>query len=358
MRSIAENQKTVPEGGPEAHAPVSLWFQFWYLLKALRPRQWSKNLLVFAGLVFAQRVLDIEALGRATGAFVVFCLLSSLVYLVNDLGDLESDRQHPTKRYRPLASGKLAAPVAVAGAAALGLLATALTVALVIWPAAVGPGQSLHVSLAPFQVKVVSNPALPAESQYGLLGNLGAGQLLFPLVAASYVALNLAYTYRLKHVVIIDVFCIAGGFVLRALAGAVVIPVPISSWLYLCTILLSLFLALGKRRQELMLLDASASLHRRILQEYSTQLLDQMITIVTAATVMAYSLYTFQGTPGNHRLMITIPFVLYGLFRYLYLIYMRQEGGSPEEVLLRDKHILGSVALCVLTTLALLYLTL
>lgn len=357
MRSIAENQWAVPDDEPEVSIPAAPRQQFWYLLKAMRPRQWTKNLLVFAGVVFAQRVLDFGALSRVTGAFVVFCLLSSLVYLVNDLGDIESDRQHPTKRYRPLASGKLAVPVAVAGAVVLGVLATALTIALVIWPGTAGPGQSLHVTLVPLQLTVVPGPPLPPGSPYGLLGYLGGGRFLFALVAAAYVGLNLAYTFRLKHVVIIDVFCIAGGFVLRAMAGAVVIPVPISPWLYLCTILLSLFLALGKRRQELLLLDAGASLHRRILQEYSPQLLDQMITIVTSATVMAYSLYTFQGTTGNHRLMVTIPFVLYGIFRYLYLIYMKQEGGSPEEVLLRDKHILGSVALCVLTTLALLYLS-
>jgi 4-hydroxybenzoate polyprenyltransferase len=357
VRSIAENQPAAPDSEPEVVVPASRRRQFWYLLKAMRPRQWTKNLLVFAGVVFAQRVLDFGALGRATGAFVVFCLLSSLVYLINDLGDLESDRQHPTKRYRPLASGKLAVPVAVAGAAVLGVLATVLTVVLTLWPGAIAPAQDLHITLAPLRFTVVSSPPLPPDSQYGVLGNIGGGRLLFPLVAFSYVGLNLAYTLRLKHVVIVDVFCIAGGFVLRAMAGAMVIPVPISSWLYLCTILLSLFLALGKRRQELMLLDAGASLHRRILREYSPQLLDQMITIVTSATLMAYSLYTFQGTTGNHRLMVTIPFVLYGIFRYLYLIYMKMEGGSPEEVLLRDKHILSSVALCALTMLALLYLS-
>jgi len=322
----------------------------------MRPRQWSKNLLVFAGLVFAQRILNLEAVGRAFVAFVVFCLLASVVYLINDLSDLESDRQHPTKRYRPLASGKLAVPVAIVGAVVLGVLATVLTAALTIWPGAVGAGQSLHFSLVPFQLAVVPSPPVAVESPYGVLGTLGGGQFLFAAVAASYLLLNLAYTFRLKHVVVVDVFCVAGCYVLRAMAGAVVIPVPISPWLYLCTILGSLFLVLGKRRQELVLLDANASLHRRILQEYSPQLLDQMITIVTSATVMAYSLYTFQGTTGNHRLMLTIPFVLYGIFRYLYLIYMKMEGGSPEEVLLRDKHMLGAVVLCVLSTLALLYL--
>lgn len=323
----------------------------------MRPRQWTKNLLVFAGLVFAQRILDLGAVERAIGAFGVFCLLSGLVYLVNDLSDLESDRQHPVKCRRPLASGKLAVPVAIGGVVALAILATLLTILLVVWPGPAGSAQSLQVTLEPFGMRVVPSQLLSGESQYGILGNLGGAQYLFAVVAACYVLLNLAYTFRLKHVVIIDVFCLAGGFVLRAIAGAVVIPVPISPWLYLCTILLSLFLALGKRRQELMMLGADASSHRRILEEYSPQLLDQMMTIVTSATVMAYSLYTFQSTTGNHRLMITIPFVLYGIFRYLYLIYMKMEGGSPEEVLLKDKHILGAVLLCVLSMLALLYLS-
>jgi 4-hydroxybenzoate polyprenyltransferase len=357
VRSVAENKQTIPDGEAEVLTAASPQLQFWYLLKAMRPRQWTKNLLVFAGLVFAQRVLDVGAVGRALGAFVVFCLLASLVYLINDLGDLESDRRHPTKRYRPLASGKLAVPVAVAGAVGLGVLAAALTAVLVIWPGQAGAGQSLHLSFVPFRLSIVPGQALSSANPYGVLGTLGGGQFLFAIVAVSYVALNLAYTFRLKHVVIVDVFCVAGCYVLRAMAGAFVIPVPISPWLYLCAILGSLFLVLGKRRQELLLLDAGASLHRRILQEYSPQLLDQMITIVTSATVMAYSLYTFQGTTGNHRLMVTIPFVLYGLFRYLYLIYMKMEGGSPEEVLLRDKHIQGAVVLCVLTTLALLYVS-
>lgn len=357
MRSVAENQEAIQDTGSQISLPAPRYLQLWYLFKAIRPRQWTKNLLVFAGVVFAQRVLDFDALGRAVGAFVVFCLLSGLVYLINDLKDLESDRQHPTKCRRPLASGKLSVSVAIGGIVALALLATSLTILLLVLPGVAGAAQSLHMTLSPLRLSLAPSPPQPVDSQYGVLGNLGGGRYLFAVVAAAYVGLNLAYTYRLKHVVIIDVFCIAGGFVLRAVAGAVVIPVPISPWLYLCTILLSLFIALGKRRQELMLLEGGAVAHRRILLEYSPQLLDQMMTIVTSATVMAYSLYTFQSTTGNHRLMITIPFVLYGIFRYLYLIYMKMEGGSPEEILLKDKHILGAVALCVLSTLALLYLS-
>ena len=163
------------------------------------------------------------------------------------------------------------------------------------------------------------------------------------------------YSVRLKHIVLMDVFIIASGFVLRILAGAVVIPVMISPWLYLVTILLSLFLALSKRRHELVLLQDEASNHRQILKEYSLPLLDQLITIVIAATIMAYSLYTFQGPTGNHRLMITIPLVLYGTFRYLYLMHLRMEGGSPEEVLLRDRHILGTVVMCTVLIIIVLY---
>ncbi len=357
VRSVAQNQRAIQgtDSPPPLAAPRHL--PLWYLFKAMRPRQWTKNLLVFAGVVFAQRALDFAALGRAAGAFVVFCLLSSMIYLINDLSDLESDRQHPTKQYRPLASGQLQVPVALIGVGLLAALAVMLTVLLAAWPAAAGPGQSLHLTLSPLRLTVAASPPSPPDTQYGVLGNLGGGRWLFAIVAASFVVLNLAYTFRLKHVVILDVFCIAAGYVVRAMAGAVVIPVPISPWLYLCAIFLSLFLALGKRRQELLLLEADAGLHRRVLLDYSPQLLDQMILIVTSATVMSYSLYTFQSTTGNHRLMVTIPFVLYGIFRYLYLIYNKMEGGSPEEILLRDKHVLSAVALCVLSMLALLYLS-
>ncbi len=357
VRGVAQHQHAIQDAGSPLPLAASRHVQLWYLFKAMRPRQWTKNLLVFAGVVFAQRALDFAALGRAAGAFVVFCLLSSMIYLINDLSDLESDRQHPTKRYRPLASGQLRVLVALVGIGALAALAVMLTVLLAVWPAAAGPGQSLHLTLSPFRLTVAASPPSPPDTQYGVLGNLGGGRWLFAIVAASFVVLNLAYTFRLKHVVILDVFGIAAGYVVRAMAGAVVIPVPISPWLYLCAIFLSLFLALGKRRQELLLLEADAGLHRRVLLDYSPQLLDQMILIVTSATVMSYSLYTFQSTTGNHRLMVTIPFVLYGIFRYLYLIYNKMEGGSPEEILLRDKHILGAVALCVLSMLALLYLS-
>jgi 4-hydroxybenzoate polyprenyltransferase len=191
--------------------------------------------------------------------------------------------------------------------------------------------------------------------QTDIFASLGGANVLFALTVVTYILLMVLYSVWLKHIVLLDVFIIASGFFLRILAGAVVIPVMISPWLYLVTILLSLFLALSKRRHELVLLQGDASNHRQILKEYSLPLLDQLITVVIAATIMAYSLYTFQGPTGNHHLMITIPLVLYGMFRYLYLMHMRMEGGSPEEVLLRDRHMLGTVVLCTVLIIIVLY---
>ena len=261
-------------------------------------------------------------------AFAAFCLASSSIYLLNDLLDLENDRQHPVKRNRPLASGILPVSWAIVTMGILLLACAGLTV-LIFY--------------------------IPRDHQNDIFASLGGGSLLFALIVAAYFILMVLYNIWLKHVVLLDVFIIASGFVLRILAGAVVILVSISPWLYLVTILLSLFLALNKRRHELVLLQGEASNHRQILREYSVPLLDQMITIVTAATIMAYSLYTFEGPTGNHRLMLTIPLVLYGMFRYLYLVYMRMEGGSPEELLLRDRHMLGTVVLCTAIIILVLY---
>jgi 4-hydroxybenzoate polyprenyltransferase len=297
------------------------------ILLAMRPKQWTKNLAIFVGIVFAQRLFTLSSLERACVAFVVFCLASSFIYIFNDLVDLENDRQHPVKRLRPLASGALPVSWAIAAMGALLLACAGLTTLVFTVPG--------------------GNP--------DIFASLGGSNILFALTLASYLVLMVLYSVRLKHVVLLDVFIIASGFVLRILAGAVVIPVEISPWLYLVTILLSLFLALNKRRHELVLLQGQASSHRQILKEYSLPLLDQMITIVSASTLMAYSLYTFQGPTGNHRLMITIPLVLYGMFRYLYLVYMRMEGGSPEEVLLRDRHMLGTVSLCAAAIIIVLY---
>lgn len=298
------------------------------LLSALRPRQWTKNLIVFIGLVFSQQLLSLPSLERALIAFIAFCLASSSIYLLNDLFDLEKDRHHPVKSQRPLASGKL--PVSWA-LAVIGLLVLACA------------GLTLSIFYLPFG---------PQPDTFAP----GGSNVLFALCIATYLFLMVLYNLRLKHVVLLDVFIIAAGFVLRILAGAVVIPVRISPWLYLVTIFLSLFLALGKRRHELVLLQAQASSHRMILKEYSLPMLDQMITIVLSGTLMAYSLYTFQGLTGSHHLMATIPVVLYGLFRYLYIIYMRKEGGSPEEVLIRDRHVLAAVVLCVIIVIVVLYM--
>lgn len=299
------------------------------IVTAMRPRQWTKNLSVFVGIIFAQRLLSVPSLERTVLAFVTFCLASSSIYLLNDLLDLENDRQHPTKRNRPLASGRLPISWAITTIGVLLLACIGLTTWIFFVP--IGSLQDIY---APF----------------------GSANLIFALTIATYLILMTLYSLRLKHVVLIDVFIIASGFVLRIMAGAVVIPVSISGWLYLVTCLLSLFLALSKRRHELVLLQGQASTHRQILKEYSIPMLDQMITIVATTTIMAYSLYTVQGTTGSHRLIVTIPLVLYGIFRYLYLVYMRMEGGSPEEVLLRDRHMLGTVMLCTILIVVILYI--
>jgi 4-hydroxybenzoate polyprenyltransferase len=297
------------------------------LIQSMRPRQWTKNLALFVGLVFAQQLFTRASFERTSVAFVVFCLASSSVYIFNDLLDLERDRQHPTKSKRPLASSTLPISWAIV---AIGIL---------------------MLGCAGFTLLIFSIPI----KQPDIFASFGGANVLFALTVICYLLLMALYSVRLKHVVLLDVFIIASGFVLRILAGAVVIPVMISPWLYLVAILLSLFLAFSKRRHELVLLQGEASNHRQILKEYSLPLLDQMITIVAAATIMAYSLYTFEGPTGNQRLMITIPLVLYGMFRYLYLMHIRMEGGSPEEVLLRDRHMLGTVVLCTVLIIIVLY---
>ncbi|HLZ58101.1 MAG TPA: decaprenyl-phosphate phosphoribosyltransferase [Ktedonosporobacter sp.] len=301
------------------------------LIAALRPRQWTKNFAVFIGIVFAQQLFGAHGLAfeRALLAFVIFCLASSSIYLLNDLLDLEKDRQHPVKRRRPLASGRLPVSWAITTMGVLVVLCAAL-IALLF--------------------------TIPIPGGRDTFAPLGGANVLFALIIVSYLFLMTLYSTRLKHVVLIDVFIIAGGFVLRIMAGAVAIPVDISPWLYLVTSFLSLFLALSKRRHELVLLQGQASSHRQILKEYSIPMLDQMITIAVSATIIAYSLYTLQGQTGHHRLMITIPLVLYGIFRYLYLVYMKMEGGSPEEVLLRDRHMLGTVLVCTILIITVLYL--
>ena len=297
---------------------------------SLRPRQWTKNLVVFIGLIFAHKLFDAPSLGRAAFAFLIFCLVSSAIYLLNDLLDVENDRQHPVKCMRPIASGRLPASWAIVMMGILFLIS------------------SSFIALFFFL------PLFPSP-KYGILSGMQGTASLLALIVATYVFSMVLYSIRLKRIVLVDVFLIAFGFVLRIVAGTVIISVHLSSWLYLVACFLSLFLALCKRRQELSLLQGQAKHFRQILKDYTVPLLDQMIGIVCAATIIAYSLYTIQGTNETHDLSITIPFVLYGMFRYLYLVAVKMEGGSPEEVLLRDYHILGSTACCFVLILLLLY---
>lgn len=284
------------------------------VLHSLRPEQWTKNLLVFAALLFARRLFDPAAVLQALAAFAIFCGLSGAVYLLNDVSDRESDRQHPVKRHRPIAAGDVSAPTAVAWA----LVLIALGLSLSFW--------------------------------------LQTG---FGMAAAAYLVLQAAYTRVLKHVVILDVMAIAFGFVLRAVAGGLVIGVPISDWLVICTILLALFLGLSKRRHELTLLAAGAAGHRRILEEYDPYLLDQMIAVVAAATLVAYIIYCLSPETtarfGTHWLVLTVPFPIYGLFRYLYIVHRKDGGGNPSEMLLTDRPLLSCVGLWGVTVVAVIY---
>ena len=283
-------------------------------LVSLRPDQWTKNLIVFAGLMFGQRLLDGAAVVTSIAAFAVFCALSSAMYLVNDVVDREEDRRHPSKSTRPIAAGALSPRAAIMGAIVLG---------------AVGLGAAFR------------------------LGSL------FGLVALAFIGLLGAYSHTLKHVVILDVLVIATGFVLRAVGGAIAVSVPISQWLLVCTLLLALFLGLAKRRHELVLLGDAAAGHRRALAEYSPHLLDQLIAIVAAATVVSYAFYTVEPTTiekfGTDRLTLTLLFPLYGIFRYLYLVHRRDGGGSPAEILFRDRPLLACVALWAAAIVVIIY---
>ncbi len=285
-----------------------------HLLLSLRPAQWTKNLLVFAGLLFGLKLRDLPSVLDAVSAFVVFCVLSGVVYLVNDVADRESDRQHPLKSQRSIASGALPVPAAVGAAAVLG--AGAVAAAYAVDP-------------------------------------------MFAAVAAAYLALQLLYSFLLKHIVILDVLTLAIGFVLRAVGGAVAVHVEISRWLLVCTIQGALFIALAKRRHEIVLLAGDATSHRPILGEYSPYLLDQMIGVVTASTLISYIFYTIspetQAKFGTAWLGLTIPFPLYGIFRYLYLVHQREGGGSPADLLLADRPLLACVALWALTVALIIY---
>ncbi len=284
------------------------------LISSMRPRQWPKNAFVFVALLFDRKLFDPASVMAVVGAFVLLCLMSGAVYLMNDLVDIESDRQHPTKKNRPLPSGRLNPRVAA-----------------------------------------VASVAFAAIS-------LVAGYFLAPQLAVVllvYLLLQIAYTFKLKHIVLLDVLTIAAGFVLRIAAGVVVIDVErFSPWLYVFGGFLALFMALGKRRAELVLLGGDAPNYRAILDDYNLDLIDRLQSIVTTSSIVAYSLYTFlaEGLPQNHAMMLTIPFVLYGIFRYLYLIHVRNEGGAPEEILLRDRPLQITLVLYGVMAFAALYL--
>lgn len=281
----------------------------------MRPRQWTKNVIVYAGIVFDGQLFVTNSLLHVSASFVLLCLISSSIYIINDLVDIESDRQHPKKRFRAIASGQL--PVPVARVAAVILVAVSLGGAALI-----------------------------------------SGGLA--VVLLTYLGLHLLYSWKLKHMVILDLMSVAAGFVLRVVAGVVVIHVQaFSPWLYACTALLALFLVIGKRRQELLELGNGASSIRATLGSYNLALLDDMLRMVMISTLIAYLLYTIEAPSvllaGTNLALLTVPFVLYALWRYLYLIHVKGEGSAPDEVLLRDRPLLVSIVLWGLTFVAILY---
>lgn len=284
------------------------------ILKTMRPRQWTKNVFVLAALVFDRQLFELDSVLRSVGGMLLFCLLSSSVYIINDIKDVEADRQHPTKRNRPIASGKLPIPVAIG---TLGvLLGITFTLAYLLSPK-------------------------------------------FFVVAVLYLVLNLAYSLGLKNVLLVDVLLIAAGFVLRVAAGVSLIAVErFSPWLYAVTTLGALYIGFGKRRAEVVLLEQNANSHRKVLDGYTLPFLDQMITIISSTTIIAYSLYTFSAPnlPSNHAMMLTIPFVLYGVFRYLWLLQVKKDGGAPEEILLTDHPLQICIALWGLSVVIIFYL--
>ena len=286
------------------------------LIKTMRPRQWTKNGFIFFALIFDKQLFIPESFLRTVAGFFLFCLISSAVYLLNDIADVEADRNHPQKKTRPIASGRL--PVNVARIAALLLIL--LSIPLGYW-------------LSP----------------------------LFAIVLTAYLLINLLYSRWLKHVSILDVLIVSSGFVLRVAAGVILIyPVErFSPWLYMLTVLFSLYIGFGKRRSEMDLLAQGASAHRKVFDGYTIPLLDQFITIVSGMTIVAYSLYTFSAPnlPENHSMMLTIPFVVYGIFRYLQLIQMGHAAGAPDEVALKDRPLQVTVLLWGLAVIAIFYLS-
>ncbi len=283
------------------------------LIEAMRPKQWAKNIFIFAPLVFDQKLFHPTYLARTVAGFVLLCLISGAVYLMNDLVDVEKDRQHPRKRNRPIASGRLSPRLALSAAVLIPVV-----------------GLPLGLLLDP----------------------------LFGGILLGYLVLQVAYSFFLKNVVIIDALAVAAGFVLRVAAGIPLVEAErFSPWIYTCMGLLALFISFSKRRHELTLLGNNANGHRESLGEYSVLLLDQFILIVTAATLVAYTLYTFSAPnlPPNHTMMLTVPFVLYAVFRYMYLVYVKGLGGEPEEIVLRDRPLQVGVLLWGLAVILIMY---
>lgn len=283
------------------------------LIKTMRPKQWVKNIFVFAPLIFDVKLFNLHYLAQTLAGFGLLCLVSGTVYIINDLADIEKDRQHPRKRNRPLASGQLNSSAAIIAAVVIPLVALPL----------------------------------------GFLLNPVSGVIL-----TGYLLIQIAYSFWLKNIVIIDVMLIAAGFLLRVAVGVPLVHATrFSPWLYVCMTLLALLIGFGKRRHELVLLKENANLHRQSLQEYNLSLLDHIISIVTASTLLAYALYTFssEGLPANHTMMLTIPFVLYGIFRYLYLIHVKGIGGAPEEIALSDRPLQATFVLWGLSIVVVMY---
>jgi 4-hydroxybenzoate polyprenyltransferase len=303
-----------PHTLPLLRVPAIIRGMFNHLLRAMRPRQWVKNLLVFSALIFDQQLFTLEPFFKILAGFGLLCLAASSVYLINDIADAEQDRQHPKKMHRPIASGKL-------------------------------PIRSAQISIIVL-----------------IITSIGFGFLLdtsFGLLLLGYILLNLLYSTYLKHIPIIDVMILASNFLLRVSGGVLLITVQrFSPWMYVCVTLLALFVGLGKRRAEMVLLAEHANSHRKVLDGYTIPYVDHLLTIVSSTTIVAYSLYTFsaENLPDNHLMMLTIPFVIYGVFRYLYLVHVEGVGGAPEDLLLSDRSLFSTVLLWGLSVILILYL--
>jgi 4-hydroxybenzoate polyprenyltransferase len=286
------------------------------LLKSMRPKQWTKNFLLFAGVIFTGKLNDMSLLLRSVAGFFIFCALSGVVYIINDLKDIESDREHPKKKKRPIAAGKISEKTAFAFVFIIGIPALILSFIL-----------GLH----------------------------------FGFCAVGYVCLVVLYSIKLKHYVILDLMLVALGFVIRAVAGIEAIAIPgnvpeITPWFLACTLFLALFLAMCKRRHEIILLNDNAKNHRKVLEEYSPAFLDQMVSVTTSATIISYALWSITGKFAQYNMIYTLPFVIYGIFRYLYNVYLKEEGGAPEVILLKDRSLQIAILLWIITTVSLLYL--